>query len=249
MAVARGRSCRRAEETVRPCVMISVVIPTLNAETHLPACMSALVPAAVDGLVKEVIVTDGGSADQTWAIADDAGAKIIRAPKGRGSQLAAGADAARSEWFLFLHADTALDPSWAEEIEKFLDDKSRAGVFTLRFDAKGLRPKLVAWGAMMRTRIFALPYGDQGLLISRSLYQELGGYNRVQLFEDVDFIERLVQAKGREALHIFDAAALTSAERYERNGYVRQVLSNFIRLMRYKFGAAPEAIAKKYSLQ
>ena len=227
--------------------MISVIVPTLNAERKLAECLGALVQGAVDGLIKEVIVADGGSTDQTWAIADDAGARVIRAPKGRGSQLAAGADAARGEWFLFLHADTVLDPSWAEETGKFLNDKNRAGVFTLQFDAKGARPKIVAWGAMMRTRLFKLPYGDQGLLISRSLYQELGGFDRVQLFEDVDLIERLIKAKGREALHVFDAVAVTSAERYERNGYVRQVLSNFIRLMRYKLGASPGVIAEKYS--
>ena len=227
--------------------MISVVIPTLNAQAHLAACLNALVLAAADGYVKEVVIVDGGSTDQTWAIADDAGAKVIKAPKGRGSQLAAGADAARGDWFLFLHADTTLDPSWAEEARKFLSDDNRAGVFTLRFDVKGLRPNIVARGAMMRTKVFALPYGDQGLLISRSLYNEIGGFNRIQLFEDVDLIERLVKAKGRKALHVFAAAAVTSAERYERNGYVRQVLSNFIHLMRYKFGVGPEVIAEKYS--
>ena len=227
--------------------MISVVIPTLNAKSRLTACLSSLVPAALDGLVKEVIVVDGGSTDQTWVIADDAGAKVIRASKGRGSQLAAGADAARGDWFLFLHADTVLELSWAEEVQEFLNRKDRVGVFTLRFDAKGLKPKVVAWGAMMRTKAFSLPYGDQGLLISRLLYNELKGYSRVQLFEDVDFVERLIKSKGRKILKVFEAAAITSAERYEQNGYVRQVWSNFLRLMRYKFGAAPETLAEKYS--
>jgi len=227
--------------------MISVVIPTLNAETHLAACMKALVPAAIDGLIKEVVVVDGGSTDKTWAIADDAGARVIKAPKGRGSQLAVGAEAARGDWLLFLHADTVLDESWTEAVGRFLENKNRVGVFTLRFNAKGMRPKVVAWGAMIRTRFFPLPYGDQGMLISRSLYNDIGGYSRVQLFEDVDLIERLIKAKGRNALHVFDAAAVTSAERYERNGYVRQVISNFMRLIRYKMGVAPKVIAEKYS--
>lgn len=237
---------RRDGDAATSVVMITVIIPTLNAGLRLPACLDALVPGAVDGLIKEVIVADGGSIDQTVEIADGAGAKILNVAKGRGAQLAAGAKAARSDWLLFLHADTVLDSTWTNEVHKFLENTKRAGVFTLSFDANGVCPNLVAWGAMIRTQLLKLPYGDQGLLISKTMYDDIGGYEPLQLFEDVDLIQRLVKTKGARALHVFDAAATTSADRYERNGYVRQVMANFARLIRYKFGARPEVIAEKY---
>src|SRR5262245_65570346 len=95
--------------------MISVVIPTLNAERKLTQTLAALVPAVVDGIVQEAIVVDGGSTDETRVIAEAAGTHLIEAPRGRGSQLEAGALGARGDWLLFLHADRVLDPGWAEE--------------------------------------------------------------------------------------------------------------------------------------
>jgi glycosyltransferase involved in cell wall biosynthesis len=92
--------------------MISVVIPTLNSEAGLPATLARLVPATVDGLVREVIIVDGGSSDGTRAIAELTGARLITAARGRGTQLAAGAAKARFPWLLFLHADTGLEEGW-----------------------------------------------------------------------------------------------------------------------------------------
>ena len=101
--------------------MISVVIPTLNAEGKLAHTLSALVPAVVEGVVQEAIVVDGGSNDETRAIAEAAGTHFIEAGRGRGSQLDAGASAARADWLLFLHADTVLDPGWTEEAKGFIE--------------------------------------------------------------------------------------------------------------------------------
>jgi len=122
----------------------------------------------------------------------------------------------------------------------------RAGVFTLRLDAKGLAPRLVAAGAMVRTRLFKTPYGDQGLLISAMLYDQIGGYGDLPLMEDVDFMRRLIALRGRKALHVFSAHAVTSAERYERDGYVRRVLKNAFTLTRYLLGASPARLAEHY---
>ena len=101
--------------------MLSVIIPTLNAEETLTRTLAPLVPGAVRGLVQEVIVVDGGSSDETLEIVEAAGAKLVRAPKGRGPQLAAGAKAAKGNWLLFLHADTVLEPGWIAEVEKFFE--------------------------------------------------------------------------------------------------------------------------------
>lgn len=226
--------------------MISVVIPALEAARTLPATLAALVPAAIEGLVCEVIVADAGSADETAAIAEAAGARVVEGERGRGAQLVAGAAVARGAWLLFLHADTVLESRWTEEALALMADPAHAGVFTLAFDAKGLAPKIVAAGAMWRARFLAAPYGDQALLVSRRLYGEVGGYLTLPLFEDVDFVRRLIRLKGRRALKILDATATTSAERYERDGYARRVARNALCLALYQFGVSPARIAEIY---
>jgi glycosyltransferase involved in cell wall biosynthesis len=157
--------------------MISVVIPTLNAAARLPATLAALVPAAVDGLVKEVVVADGGSTDDTLAVAEDAGARVVTAERGRGRQLAAGCAAARGAWLLALHADTRLPEGWALAAARHMAERpERAGWFRYRLDDPAPVARLWEAGVGLRCRVLAAPYGDQGLLLSRTLYDAAGGY-------------------------------------------------------------------------
>ncbi len=226
---------------------ISVILPTLNAAALLPATLAALAPAAVIGLVREVLVSDGGSTDATQAVAEAAGARFLAGEKGRGAQLMNGAAAARGRWLLFLHADTVLDASWADEAAALIaGGEGDAGVFTLKFGAPGLAPSIVAAGAMIRTRIFRSPYGDQGLLIARRLYDEIGGYSAMPLFEDVDIVDRLVRAKGSSVIRVLKSAAVTSPARYQRDGYAKRVVTNAFCLAMFRLGFAPEKIAKIY---
>ncbi|MEM9989096.1 MAG: TIGR04283 family arsenosugar biosynthesis glycosyltransferase, partial [Pseudomonadota bacterium] len=167
--------------------MISVIIPTLNAASSLPRTLASLLDANQHGVIREVIISDGGSVDQTKEVAHHAGATLIEGPKGRGSQLARGAAAAKGEWLLFLHADTQLEKGWQDEAMAFCQAscRRRAAVFRLQFDEKGWRPFLVAMGANFRARFLRLPYGDQGLLISRAHYDHSGGFADMPLMEDV----------------------------------------------------------------
>ena len=227
--------------------MISVVMPTLNAQARLAQSLEALVPAVKDGLVREVVIVDGGSRDATLDIAEGFGAKTVTAPPGRGAQLAAGARAAKGKWLFFLHADTVMEEGWADEAAAHMRDApGSAAVFTLAFNEKKSAAKFVSTGAMLRTRLFKLPYGDQGLLISRALYDEVRGYRDLPLFEDVDLVKRIVKAGGRGALKILSSTATTSAERYERLGYARCVFRNLWLLARYHMGAPPDELAKAY---
>ena len=219
--------------------MISLVIPTLNAALTLRQTL-----AAVEGApVAEIVVADGGSQDGTARLAHQLGAKVVLAPRGRGSQLAAGARAASRDWLLFLHADTALAPTWRQEVARFIQgDGTRAAVFRFQLDDQGPWPRLVERLVERRCRWAGLPYGDQGLLISRPLYESLGGFRPLALMEDVDFVRRL----GRRRIVFLATAAMTSAEKYRRRGYLRRSLRNLSCLTLYFAGVSPDRIARIY---
>jgi glycosyltransferase involved in cell wall biosynthesis len=189
--------------------MISVVIPTLNVQALLPRCFDSLIGATLRGLVREVIVADGGSGDDTLMIADAAGCHVIAAGKDRGDQLAAGARAARGDWLLFLHPETALESGWENEAEAFMArttlERPRAATFRFALDDFEPRARRREVLVALRGRLFALPYGDQGLLIPRRFYQKIGGY-RAGTMADADLVRRigrgrLVQLRAR-ALNI-----------------------------------------------
>ena len=161
---------------------LAVVIPTLNASGHLAVTLSAL------PRVGQVIVVDGGSTDDTAQIAARQGARLVTSPPGRGRQLAAGAAAATSPWLLFLHADTRLDAeAWGAARRHLADPQShgRAGAFHLRLNDDAWQARVLEFGVRLRVAMLALPYGDQGLLISRRLYDEVGGFAPLPLMEDV----------------------------------------------------------------
>jgi rSAM/selenodomain-associated transferase 2 len=228
--------------------MISVVIPTYNAETTLGPTLAALVPAVVDGLVQEAILVDGGSTDETCVIADAAGTRLVRTKLGRGTQLEAGAGAARGDWLLFLHADTVLEPGWAEEAEAFIERvmtgrrASAAAAFRFALDDDGLMPRLLESLVALRCFLFALPYGDQGLLISRKLYRELGGFRPMSLMEDVDLMRRLK----RRQLVMLQSRAVTSGMRYRREGYVARSLRNLCCMVLYFLRVPTRVLARLY---
>lgn len=222
--------------------MISLVIPTLDAATVLGGTLAALAPERA-GI--ELVVADGGSADGTVAAASKAGARVVQAPKGRGPQLRAGAEAATGEWLLFLHADTRLAPGWRAVAERFIADPAhaeRAAVFRFALDDADPRARrierLVAW----RGRALALPYGDQGLLLARKFYWALGGHPAIPLMEDVALVRRI----GRRRLAILDHAAITSAARYRRDGWLRRPARNLGLLSLYFLGVPPRWLARLY---
>ena len=217
---------------------LSIVIPTLDAADHLAATLDAMAGA-------EVIVADGGSTDPTRVIAEVYGATVVQAPRGRGIQLATGAERAGGRWLLFLHADTVPGAGWAEAVERFTADPAnhdRAAVFSFALDDTGVWPRLMERGVAFRCRVLGLPYGDQGLLIGRELYESVGGYRPLALMEDVDLVRRV----GRRRLRVLDATAVTSAKRYRNGGYLRRPFLNLCFLGLYFLGVPPAVLARLY---
>ncbi len=195
--------------------------------------------------VRDIVIVDGGSRDDTVTIAEAHEARVVTAQRGRGMQLAAGAGAANGEWLLFLHADCRLGPGWAEAAAAFIarpEATGRAGYFDFALDdtnpAARRLERIVAW----RCRVFGLPYGDQGLLISRALYDAIGGFSPLPLMEDVELVRRL----GRRRLARIGVRAVSSAARYRRGGYWLRPLRNLFCLALYFAGVAPARIARIY---
>jgi rSAM/selenodomain-associated transferase 2 len=232
---------------MRSTAPLSVVIPALDADALLPPCLAALEEGRCGGLVREVVVVDGGSRDGTRDIAASLGARIIEAPRGRGTQLAAGAAAARGDWLLFLHADTVLGPGWSRQVAAFVQQGENAGggaaYFRLHLDDAGWRARTIERGVAWRCRRLGLPYGDQGLLIEAQFYRALGGFRSLPLMEDVDLARRI----GRRRLSALDATATSSAARYRRDGYARRVLRNLCCLALYYLGVPPRLIVRLYA--
>lgn len=218
---------------------ISIVIPTLNAAQALPATLRSVKEGMNAGLIRELIVTDGGSKDATIAIAEEAGCQIVPSPPSRGGQLRRGCDVASGEWLLILHADTELQTGWSGVVAEHLAS-GRPAAFRLRFRAKGLGARWVAGWANLRSRLFGLPYGDQGLLVRRIDYIAAGGYPDQPLMEDVALVRTL------PAITLLRIEAVTSAERYTRQGWFRRGARNLWTLTRYFLGADPEQLARLY---
>jgi rSAM/selenodomain-associated transferase 2 len=219
---------------------LDVVIPALNEASSLGPTIEAL-----RALEHHLIVCDGGSRDDTQAIARRAGATVVVSEAGRGRQLAAGAAAGEAPWLLFLHADSILSPDWTESVRHFVsdtDNRERAAYFRLGLASPDPRARrierLVAW----RCRTFGLPYGDQGLLLARTFYRRLGGFRSLPLMEDVDLVRRI----GRRNLLMLEARAVTSARRYERDGWLRRPLRNLSCLTLYFAGVPAPVLQRLY---
>lgn len=215
--------------------MISVIIPTLNSQETLAGTFASLISPTVSGLVHEVIVSDGGSVDETTAIAEAAGASVAIGAKGRGQQLRLGAAQAKGDWLLFLHSDTALEPGWDTEVGNLIEgvaarrpmpgvppDGKFAAAFAFRLADLSWKARLLERLVALRCALLKVPYGDQGLLVSKSFYDELGGYGALALMEDVDLVRRI----GRARIIMLRSAAVTSAARYYKNGFFIRIMKN-----------------------
>jgi rSAM/selenodomain-associated transferase 2 len=220
---------------------LSVVVPTLDEAAALPRLLDDL--AGLQAM-HEVVVADGGSQDGTVALARERGARVVETAPGRGTQLAAGARAARGKVLCFLHADVRLGRETIVALERLAAAcPPAAHAFTLAIDAPGRRYRWIEWGTARRSRLLRLPYGDQGLVLPRALYERAGGFPPIALMEDV----ALVRALGRLAPVVtLPERVHVSPRRWERDGALGRTLRNWLLLGSYLAGASPDRLARRY---
>lgn len=218
---------------------VSFVVPTFNEAGRLPALLKDLEAFL---LPFEVVVADGCSGDGTTARAAALGARVVTTPSGRGRQLREGAGAARAPVLCFLHADVRLDAAALSELGAAA---GRGGAWALRLHiaAPGWRYRFVEWGANTRAAM-GMPYGDQGLLLSRALYDAVGGYHELPIMEDVALVRALRQRGVR--VRLLHAAASVSPRRWQQDGVLRRMLRNWVLLAAYLAGVPAERLARRY---
>ena len=222
---------------------LSVVIPTLDEEERLPVLLGSLGACGADA-PEEVIVVDGGSRDRTVEVAERAGARVVRAPRGRGAQLRHGAEAATGDLLLFLHADTRVAPPALAAVRRTLRDPGPiAAGLRQRIDQRGAVYRLIERAADLRVRC-GWVYGDSGLVVRRRAYEEVGGFRDLPLFEDLDLSRRL-RRRGR--IRLVRAAELTvSARRWQRDGAVRRTVWNWLLTVAWLAGVDPARLVRYY---
>ena len=212
--------------------MLSVVIPTLDEEDYLPACLEVLAPQA-RRVGAEVIVVDGGSRDRTRDVGDQAGVHVLESPPGRGRQMNRGADAASGSLLVFVPADTRLPPD-ALEVLTAIDRAGRpaAGGMRQRFDQPRRFLRAISWMHNLRVGLTGIVYGDQIPFIRRELFFELGGYREDGNLEDIEFGVRL---KRRVHPRLLPLTAVTSARRFDRHGDLKATVDAALILAAWTF--------------
>jgi glycosyltransferase involved in cell wall biosynthesis len=187
--------------------MLSVIIPTAESERALVRTLGPLVAGATAGLVREVIVADAGSADDTASVADIAGCRMLVSHEPLGARLATAAAAARGAWLMFLRPGTVLDPGWVDAVARFTQraaTSERAAAFRPTADPQ--RPALTEIISLLRAALGARPRPEQGLLIARAHYDALGGHTADAADPEGDLVRRL----GRRRVAILGCGAVTA---------------------------------------
>jgi len=221
---------------------ISIIIPTINEANNLPLLLSDLSNIQKEG---EIIIVDCGSEDKTIDISNIYGAKVfISKERNRGLQLDIGAKNSKGEWLIFLHADTRLTHDWFKKINSFLKgNKNIIYYFEFKINHKKIIYRVLEILVNIRSKFFKQPYGDQGLIIHRSIYFKNNGFRNIPLMEDVDFLMRLNQKKDLKQLNF---PIFISSRKWEKTNIFLQALKNWNFRRRWLKGESTKSIYADY---
>lgn len=228
-----------AAESERP-PQFSVIIPAINEAPHITGTIQSIHRDDTT----EIIVADGGSTDDTPEVARSAGAIVLKAPPGRARQMNMAAARTRGNVLLFLHADTRLPQHWQTIVGNTLSKPGViAGAFSFGIDRGFTGRRWIEFTTNLRSRAFEMPYGDQGLFLRRSTFEELGGFAPLPIMEDYELNQRL---RRLGEIETSDAVAMTSGRRWQRLGFWRTTLKNQLMIAGYHLGISPECLARFY---
>jgi rSAM/selenodomain-associated transferase 2 len=219
--------------------LVSIVIPVYRDSEALARTLKTL-----DASTTEVVVvaTPEDAGDLAPLRAAHPEIAWLEAPRGRAVQMNAGAAVARGRWLLFLHADTRLPPGWRQAIETAdRNPQCSAGCFRFALDSTAPAARAIELGVRMRVRLFALPYGDQGLFVRREAFEALEGYDDLPIMEDVDLVRRL-RSRGR--LFRSPLSVVTSARRWERDGWISRTVRHLVLIVMYFCGVTPKRLMR-----
>ena len=218
--------------------IISIIIPVLNEAEIIQPTLNLLQQYSQ----VEIIVVDGGSQDNTVALAVQTGVKVISVHQNRAAQMNAGANIARGDILLFLHADTRLPSNFVElAIETLKPNNVVAGAFELAIDGEDLSLRLIELLVKVRSHLFSLPYGDQAIFISKKAFVDSGGFADLPIMEDFEFIKRI--GKG---IAIAPATVTTSGRRWQKLGVWKTTLINQAIIAGYYLGISPTKLSNFY---
>lgn len=219
---------------------ISIIIPTLNESKHIKTTLASTQLSTN----VEVIVVDGGSEDNTVDIAQSTGVKVIVGYQNRACQMNAGAMNATGDILLFLHADTLLPTDFDAMIRTALQQPGIvAGAFSLRINATHTGLRLVEWGVKWRSKWLQMPYGDQGIFITKEVFNYIGGFPELPIMEDFQLIRDL---KRLGKITFIPVPVITSPRRWLKKGILQTTLINQVVIIAYFLGVSPQRIRSWY---
>lgn len=219
----------------------SIIIPTLNEERSIVNCLIALQPYRD---CCEIIVVDGGSLDKTTSLAKPFADKVILSAQGRATQMNAGAERAKGDVLIFLHADTFLPKEGLKDLTKVITQHQQWGRFDVKLSGNHPMLKVVAWFMNYRSRLTKIATGDQVIFVTKQLFESVGQYPVIPLMEDIALCKKLKLISPPICLN---ANVVSSGRRWEQFGVIKTILLMWSLRLRYFLGEDPHILVHLYN--